>query len=277
MRWADMDLLGHINNVTYVDYLQEARIAMLAAHAPARASEQLAEGVVVVRTDVQFRSPLAWRLEPVRVESWVSEVRAASFTMAYEIVDETPDGGRRVHLQASTVLTPFVFAEERPRRITPEEKAALEVLLEPGFERTAKVPGAPAAGPRHTLPIKVRWSDVDAYGHVNNVTYFEYFQEARIQYLLTLPRPDDGPWSQWVVAHTDVEYRRPILFRLESYDVTQWVAEVGGKSAVLLGEIRDGDEVLARSRVVMVAFDKETQRATEMNPRQRQRLLDEIG
>jgi len=36
MRWADMDMLGHVNNVTYVDYLQEARIDMLAAHAPAR-------------------------------------------------------------------------------------------------------------------------------------------------------------------------------------------------------------------------------------------------
>src|SRR5690348_729951 len=110
MRWADMDQLGHVNNVTYVDYLQEARIAMLAAHAPARDGEQLAEGVVVVRHEVHFRSPLAWRLEPIRVESWVSEVRAATFTMAYEVFDETEDGQRRVYLQATTVLTPFVFA-----------------------------------------------------------------------------------------------------------------------------------------------------------------------
>jgi acyl-CoA thioester hydrolase len=276
MRWADMDQLGHVNNVTYVDYLQEARIAMLAAHAPERDGEQLAEGVVVVRTEVHFRSPLAWRLAPIRVESWVSEVRAATFSMAYEVYDEA-DGERRVYLQATTVLTPFVFAEERPRRITREERAALEVLLEPGFEKTPRLPAVPESGPRHTLPMQVRWSDVDAYGHVNNVKYFEYFQEARIQYLLGLPRPDDGAWSQWVVAHTDVEYRRPILFRLEPYDVTQWVSEVGGKSAVLVGEIRDGDQVLARSRVVLVAFDKATQRAAEMNPHQRQRLLDEIG
>ena len=34
MRWADLDLLGHVNNVTYVDYLQEARVDMLRAHAP---------------------------------------------------------------------------------------------------------------------------------------------------------------------------------------------------------------------------------------------------
>ena len=34
MRWADMDLLGHINNVVYVDYLQEARVDMLRTHSP---------------------------------------------------------------------------------------------------------------------------------------------------------------------------------------------------------------------------------------------------
>ena len=33
MRWADMDLLGHVNNVIYVDYLQEARVDMLRVHA----------------------------------------------------------------------------------------------------------------------------------------------------------------------------------------------------------------------------------------------------
>jgi len=32
VRWADMDMLRHINNVSYVDYLQEARIDMFTAH-----------------------------------------------------------------------------------------------------------------------------------------------------------------------------------------------------------------------------------------------------
>ena len=36
MRWADMDLQGHVNNVIYVDYLQEARVDMLRVHAAAR-------------------------------------------------------------------------------------------------------------------------------------------------------------------------------------------------------------------------------------------------
>ena len=134
LRWADMDSLGHVNNVTYVDYLQEARVDMLAVHAPASGGEDLAEGVVVVRHEVEFLAPLVFRFEPVRIETWVSQIRAATFTMAYEILDELPDGTRRVYTRAKSVLTPFVFAEERPRRIRPEERDVLERFLEPATE-----------------------------------------------------------------------------------------------------------------------------------------------
>jgi acyl-CoA thioester hydrolase len=130
LRWADMDSLGHVNNVTYVDYLQEARVDMLAVHAPETGGEALAEGVVVVRHEVEFVAPLVFRPEPVRIETWVSRIRAASFTMRYEILDELPDGDRRVYTRASTVLTPFVFATERPRRVSEEEKDVLQRFYE---------------------------------------------------------------------------------------------------------------------------------------------------
>jgi acyl-CoA thioester hydrolase len=126
-----MDSLGHVNNVTYVDYLQESRVDMLRVHAPARGGEELAEGVVVVRHEVEFLAPLVFRFEPVRIESWVTRIRAASFTMAYEILDEQPGGSRTVYLRARSVLTPYLFAEERPRRIREEERAVLEGFLEP--------------------------------------------------------------------------------------------------------------------------------------------------
>ena len=101
LRWADMDLLGHVNNVTYVDYLQEARVDMLRVHPPAPGGEELAEGVVVVRHEVQYLAPLVFRLAPVDVEVWVTEVRAATFTLAYEVFDETD--GRPPGLPAGPV------------------------------------------------------------------------------------------------------------------------------------------------------------------------------
>ena len=134
LRWADMDTLGHVNNVVYVDYLQEARVDMLRVHAPVQGGEDLAEGVVVVRHEVEFVHPLVFRFEPVRIETWVTDVRAATFTMAYEILDETPEGERRVYARARSVLTPFVFAQERPRRISAEEREVLGRFLDPSGE-----------------------------------------------------------------------------------------------------------------------------------------------
>ena len=140
LRWADIDQLGHVNNVVYVDYLQEARVDMLSVHAPASGGEQLAEGVVVVRHDVEYVAPLQFRFAPVRIETWATEIRAAAFTLAYEVLDVDPDGRRRVYCRASTVLAPFVFAEERPRRIRPGERAVLEQFLDPAQRTAAEEP-----------------------------------------------------------------------------------------------------------------------------------------
>jgi acyl-CoA thioester hydrolase len=269
LRWADMDQLGHVNNVTYVDYLQEARVDMLRVHPPTSGGEALAEGVVVVRHEVVYRSPLVFRLAPVSIELWVTEVRAATFTMAYEVFDETPEG-RRVYLRARSVLSPYVFAGEHPRRITEQERAVLSQFLEPDpapLRPTVRLEQAGGAPYVHSCPV--RFSDVDAYRHVNNVKYFEYFQEARIAMMATmagghghedLDRAVAMPMSV-VVAQVDVDYRTPLFFREEPYAVECWVGDVGRTSFVVCAEIHDGDKVLSRSRAVMVAFDPSTGRA----------------
>ena len=137
-------------------------------------------------------------------------------------------GGRDriVYLRATTVLTPFVFAEERPRRITAEERATLEGHLEPDQQPRRRTPPLPEEVTSH-YPIHVRFSDVDVYGHVNNVKYFEYLQEARISMIRELvPRRRFSV----VVAQTDVDYLQPLLFRAEPYDCRSSITRVGARS-----------------------------------------------
>jgi acyl-CoA thioester hydrolase len=178
------------------------------------------------------------------------------------------------------VLAPYVFSEERPRRITAPEREVLGRFLEPAEPRPRLPRTAPPAG-AHRMPLKVRFSDVDVYGHVNNVKYFEYFQEARIQYVMDMLQADGLEWREHVVARVDVDYRRPILLRSEPYEVRSWVSHVGTRSFTISGEVRDGSEagaeVLARSDVVMVTFDKQAQRAAPMLDGQRARLLAALG
>lgn len=266
-----MDLLGHVNNVTYVDYLQEARVDLFDATAPFAGGEELAEGVVVVRHEIDFVAPLVFRREPVAIDMWITEVRAASFTIGYEIYDDVADG-RRVYVRASTTLAPFVFGSERPRRVTEAERDVLLRLHHPEEAR----PRLPRDGvSRHVLPMRVRWSDVDAYRHVNNVCYVTYVQEARIDYLTELGVREGGDRG-FVAARTDLDYRRPLFFRPEPYDVHSWVSRVGTSSFTVATEIRDGDEVLASAQTVMVAFDTARQRAVPLTEHQRAVLLAEL-
>ena len=276
MRWADLDLLGHVNNVVYVDYLQEARADMIRRHVPASRPEgaELTEGVVVVRHEVTYLAPLTFRFRPIRIECWVTELRAASFTMGYEVFDEDDDGRRTTYVRAKTVLTPYVFATGRPRRITDTEREILTGFLEPTEKRPRQKLESPPDDTRAHYPLHVRFSDVDVYGHVNNVKYFEYFQESRIQMLsgLTASLGDGHEGLGVVVAQTDVDYRVPILFREEPYDVWAHISRVGNKSFTIESEIRDGDILLSRARVVVVFFDAKTQRSTEPSAEYRARL-----
>jgi acyl-CoA thioester hydrolase len=284
VRWADMDMLRHINNVSYVDYLQEARIDMFTAHPEFRGGEDLGEGVVVVGHQLDFLAPLSFRSRPVTVDSWITQIRAASFTMAYEVYDaaatDDDHAVRRVYLRASSVLTPYVFGSERPRRISEVEREVLSRYLEPADERRP-VPDKGRA--RHVYPLRVRWSDVDAYRHVNNVKYIEYFQEARVRYQMQMHQKGDD-FGSFVIARMDVDYRRPIMFRPEPYDVQSWISDVGRRSFVVAAEIRDplsGDhgqgELLSSSRVVAVGFDPEAQRSVEFTADHRARLLEELA
>jgi len=272
MRWADLDMLGHVNNVVYVDYLQEARVDMLRVHARSPMTDPLAEGVLVASHQVTYLEPLLFDRSPVYIDVWVTQIRAASFTLAYEIYRETaadeqgdPDGTptRTVYLRASSVLTPYLFAEACPRRLTDAERSGLEVYLHPEdvlHPHRVEVSEARPAELGH-YPVKVRFSDVDVYGHVNNVKYFEYFQEGRIAMMARMrdSAPHHDEEVHVVVAQADIVYRAPMEMRPEPYDLHTWVARVGSKSVVYDGELVDNSGpapiVLARCRVVLVFFD----------------------
>ena len=129
----------------------------------------------------------------------------------------------------------------------------------------------------HTYTCHVRFSDVDVYGHVNNVKYFEYYQEARIAFILSLDEPLFDPTREssmrQVVARIDVDYKRPILFRPEPYAVETWVTGIGTSSYDLACRIVDAEgTVYSKAAVKLVAFDTRTQRSRPLSDAERGRL-----
>jgi acyl-CoA thioester hydrolase len=129
---------------------------------------------------------------------------------------------------------------------------------------------------RHTYECHVRFSDVDVYGHVNNVKYFEYYQEARIAFLRSLTDSAEEPSLRQVVARIDVDYKRPILFRPEPYLVESWVTGIGTSSYALESRIVDAEgperTVYSTSQVKLVAYDTRSQRSRPLTDAERSRL-----
>ncbi|MFI5796023.1 acyl-CoA thioesterase [Streptomyces sp. NPDC051677] len=115
LRWSDMDAYGHVNNAVFIRYLEEARIDFLF-----RPEKDFKQGSVVARHEIDYKRQLVHRHTPVDIELWITEIRAASFTITYEVKD-----GDQVYVRASTVVVPFDFEAERPRRLTAEEREFL--------------------------------------------------------------------------------------------------------------------------------------------------------
>ncbi len=104
----------------FFDYLEDARLGMLFVD-PVREGGRSHQGLVVARHEIDYRRPLTFRPDPVRVETWVTEIRPSRFTLAYEIKDD-----EEVFVRARSVMVAYDVAGARPRRLTEDELAYLK-------------------------------------------------------------------------------------------------------------------------------------------------------
>ncbi len=229
VRWGDLDAQGHVNNGFFVDYLQEARVHFL-LDGPPEARDLLDSGVLVVSHAVEYLRPVG-AVGAVTIRLWVVEVGGSRFVIGYDLLDE-----EHLAARARTALVPFDLAGGGMRRLTPGEREFLRHHLAPAQPlREMAKSAAPAEAFR--APLVVRWSDLDSYGHVNNVKFYDYVQQARIELINTTVHW--SPETVWMVARQDVQYRAPLDFRLEPYEAATWVTAIGTRSFTLGAEIRD--------------------------------------
>ncbi len=97
LRWGDSDQLGHINNVMYLEYAQEARLRFL--HSLGEHGRAMGP-IVVRRADMSFDRSLQYTTEGIDVEVWVVKVGSSSFTLRHRISD--PEGA--VYSTVDTVV-----------------------------------------------------------------------------------------------------------------------------------------------------------------------------
>ncbi len=106
--------------------------------------------------------------------------------------------------------------------------------------------------PALTVPVQVRFADIDVFNHVNNVAYFALMETARLQFLREHHRSFVG---HIVVARSECDYKKEIRGGTRWVDVTVTVESVGRTSFVIRHDLYVADELMAVGRTVQVVLD----------------------
>lgn len=109
-RFSDLDPLGHVNNVAYHDYLQEARMGLI-GELDAVVNDDYAQ--IVVSQEIRHVKPLGYSRDPVVIEASVAEMARTSYSIVYRILDEQGD----VAAEATTRLAVVDATTGRPMRM----------------------------------------------------------------------------------------------------------------------------------------------------------------
>ncbi len=114
----------------------------------------------------------------------------------------------------------------------------------------------------HVERIPIRWGDMDAMGHVNNIVYFRYMEQARISWFERL-LPGREPWKTTgiVIANASCNFRRAMTYP-GTVEVKVFVACPGGSSVSTYYEMRvdEDPEPYADGAAVVVFIDMQTQK-----------------
>ncbi|PPF31835.1 4-hydroxybenzoyl-CoA thioesterase [Rathayibacter tritici] len=108
------------------------------------------------------------------------------------------------------------------------------------------------------VAIPLRWSDVDAYAHVNNAEMLRLLEEARIQAFWKPDSPQAGGMATAVldarpgttsislIARQEIEYLAPIPYMRAPIDVELWIGRIGGASFEVCYELYSPAGVVPR-------------------------------
>ncbi|HET6803438.1 MAG: acyl-CoA thioesterase [Betaproteobacteria bacterium] len=112
------------------------------------------------------------------------------------------------------------------------------------------------------LAIPTRWMDNDTYGHVNNVTYYAYFDTVVNEHLVRAGNLDiRNGGAIGIVVETACRFHKPLSFP-ETVDAGMRVVRVGHSSVTYeIGLFRaDDDDAAATGRFVHVWVDRQHRR-----------------
>lgn len=125
VRWDDLDGFGHVNNATYLTYMQEARANLTWYSRKDQGLEPIFADMVVGRAEVDFIEPIYEGGFDLDVEIWVSRIGNSSFDLVYEL--SSPLG---LHARGRTVQVAVSMDTKKSRPLVQSERDLLNTYLE---------------------------------------------------------------------------------------------------------------------------------------------------
>jgi acyl-CoA thioester hydrolase len=113
--------------------------------------------------------------------------------------------------------------------------------------------------PLHVELIPIRWRDMDALGHVNNMQFFGYMEDARNKWLDGMRPIFQAEGVDTVIANASCNYRKPFVYP-GTVEVKIFVTRIGNTSVVTQYELRlqHEDTLYADGTGVLVWIDMAT-------------------
>jgi acyl-CoA thioester hydrolase len=108
-----------------------------------------------------------------------------------------------------------------------------------------------------SLFIKIDWSDLDLFGHVNNVAFFKYIQSARVNYceLIGLTSTNEKDKLSFIVAAINCSFKSPLNYpgSIKVFTKVDWIKNSSLQLTHLL--VDQNDQLVAECTDVLVVFD----------------------
>lgn len=114
------------------------------------------------------------------------------------------------------------------------------------------------------MPIPLRWSDLDAFNHVNNARYLTFLEQARIEWFETIGEPWVTEDSAPVVASATLNFKRPIEYPASVF--VELFTEKLGNSSVVIGHriVAEDGGLHCDGSVVAVWVDRRSGKPTPL-------------
>ena len=125
VRWDDLDGFGHVNNATYLTYMQESRSNFTWYSRKEAGLDPVLSQMVVARAEVDFIEPIYDGGFDLDVAIWVSRIGNSSFEMVYEM-----SSSHGMHARGRTVQVAVNMNTKKSRPLSDEEREFLNKYLE---------------------------------------------------------------------------------------------------------------------------------------------------